>query len=332
MASLTAPVSLYRDPAIFERERETIFARSWQYMGLEADLHRAGDFISQTLADYPVFVVRDEGGALRGFHNVCPHRAGPLVGEARGRCDREIVCRYHSWRFGFDGRLHAATGFGPASGLNIADYGLFPVRVETWCGFVFVNLDANAAPLSETTRPLDARFGNRSRLSARIEDKHRIACNWKVFTENYLEGYHIGGVHQHLDAEVHAGAEHKVCIDGDVAYHEIDAAKGDPKALWAWVWPNLGLTLNRGVLCVAQIRPLGPDTTLIEHLYLHEPEEPGIDAALYASEKITEEDAWICERVQRNLDAGIYKRGPLSEANESSVAWFQARVQRALGV
>jgi len=327
---MTAPLALYRDPNVFEAERELIFARTWQFLGLESDLKRAGDYLAQSVAGYPVVVVRDEAGSLRAYHNVCRHRAGPLVGEARGRCPGEFVCRYHAWRYGFDGALKAATNFGSAE-VDLATYSLFPIRVETWRGFVFVNLDEKAAPLIDTMRPLDARFGKRDHLTARIEDNHAVASNWKVFVENYLEGYHNEGVHSGLEAQVHAGM-HNVRIDGDVVMQDVDSGEGDADAngLWAWVWPNLGFTLYRGVLVVIQMRPSSAEATQLHHIYLHEPEEPGIDAAHLTAEQITEEDAWICERVQENIDAGIYRRGPLSASHEPAVAWFQARISRLL--
>jgi choline monooxygenase len=322
----TAPVELYRDPAVFAAERAAIFAKTWQFLGLESDLVRPGEYLSGAIAGYPVFALRDEVGALRAYHNVCRHRAGPLVGEARGRCDREIVCRYHGWRYGFDGALKNAVNFDQGGGLDLGQLALFPVRVETWRGFVFVNLDLEAAPLIETMRPLDARFGKRADLSARVIDSHTVGCNWKVWAEISLEGYHLEGVHPGLDADVHAG-RHEVLIDGDVAMHDLTHAS-DAGDLWAWVWPNLGLTLNRGVLRIEHMRPLSPDSTLLWHLYLHEPEDPGVDAAHLTSERITDEHAWVCERVQENLDAGVYRTGPLSPSHEAAVAWFQERVAR----
>src|ERR1700722_5725668 len=147
MPSMTAPAHLYRDLEVFERQRTSVFAASWQFLGLEKDVVRIGDYLADILAGYPLVVGSDENRQLRGYHNVCRHRAGPLVPEAKGRCDREFVCQFHEWRYGFDGALKAATGFGSVEGFDLADYGLFPIRVETWRGFIFVNLDLDAQPL-----------------------------------------------------------------------------------------------------------------------------------------------------------------------------------------
>lgn len=324
----TAPIEVYGDPDVYARERERIFAKTWQLLGLEVELYRAGDYIADVLAGYPVVVVRDEKGVLRGYHNVCRHRAGPLVPDAKGRCDHEFVCQFHEWRYGFDGRLKKATDFGPVDGLNLQELSLFPLKVETWRGFVFVNLDVNSGPLAEQLRPLDEKLGHQPHRSARVRDRHPIACNWKVYVENYLDGYHREGVHPALASE--AGARRiDIHMQGNVALCAVPKGSGGAGGLWSWVWPNLGVNVYRGVLLLEHIRPDGPDKTLIDHIFLHEPEDPGVDAAISHSERITEEDSWICERVQQNLDAGIYRQGVLSPVHEDTVAWFQSRAAQA---
>jgi len=325
MPLTTAPVQLYRDPAVFERERTGVFAKTWQFLGLEADLVRIGDYLAEVIAGYPLVVVRDENRQLKGYHNVCRHRAGPLVADAKGRCDHEFVCQFHKWRYGFDGGLKEATGFGPAEGFESRDYGLFPIRVETWRGFVFVNLDPDAKPLIELLRPVEERFGSRSDRWAILRDRHPVACNWKVYVENYLEGVHLEGVHA-ATADHH----HDVFMEGEVALCGVPNVENNAESLWTWIWPNLGLTVYRGVLLLEHIRPDGPDRTQIDHIFLHAPEDPGVDAAILASERITEDHTWLCEQVQRNLDAGVYRQGVLSSAHEGAVAWFQERIT-ALG-
>jgi choline monooxygenase len=329
MPSMTAPVELYQDPAIFAREREAIFARTWQFFGLEADLVRVGDYLAEVLAGYPLVVVRDENRVLRGYHNVCRHRAGPLVDKAKGRCDRAFVCQLHDWRYGFDGHLEEATGFGPDEAFDPRDFGLFPIRVETWRNLIFVNLDAGAGPLIEQFRPLDERFADRTQRTARLRDSHPIACNWKVYVETYLDGFHLEGSHPHTGINA-APHRHDVHIVGEIALHGDVDPHHAAENLWAWIWPNLGVTIYRGVLLLEQMRPQGADRTQIDHIFLHAPEDSGVDAAILASERLAEENAQLCERVQQNLDAGVFRRGVLSPAHEGAVAWFQHRVAQAL--
>ncbi len=326
MSLTTAPVDLYTDPEVFAGERKAIFATSWLFLGLESDLTRPGDYLADTLADFPVVVVRDAAGQLRGFHNVCRHRAGPLVGDGKGRCDREFVCRYHAWRYGFDGALTATGDFPPPPTDPTSQYDLFPIRVETWRGFVFVNQDPSAQPLIDALRPLEQRFAAHRTPPARVQHSHAIACNWKVYVENLLDGYHLEGVHPVLAARA-GDQRHDITVEGGVAFCD---HHGDEQGFWAWIWPNLGIYLHHGVLLIERVRPESATRMRSEHIYLHQPEDPGVDVAMEAAERIFDEDAWVCERVQRNLAAGVFHEGVLSPGHDGAVAWFQARVAEAL--
>lgn len=325
----TLPVPFYRDPTVYAEERRRIFARTWQFLGLEADLTDAGDFISDTLAEFPVVAVRDEAGAVRAFHNVCRHRAGPLVDGAKGKCEAGFVCRYHGWRYTLDGRLRSAVAFGATEGFDPREYGLYPLKVETWRGLVFVNADADATPLRETTAPLDQLLGDRVFPSEPLRERHPIACNWKVYVENYLEGYHIDMVHPTLAGEVEAAA-YQVRMDDKIAIHEVPTRSGATAGIWAWMWPNLAFNVYHDGVMIERMLPEGHAATSIDYLYLRQPENPGFEAAVASSARLMAEDRWICERVQKNLDAGIYQAGVLSPRHEAAVGWFQSQVRKAL--
>jgi choline monooxygenase len=323
----TAPVARYLDPERYARERARIFAASWQLLGVEADLAEPGDYIADTIAGFPLMVVRNEQGALAGFHNVCRHRAGPLVTDAKGHCDHAFVCHYHAWTYDLQGTLTNATGFGPADGFSPSDFSLHPLQVATWRGLVFACADPAARPLAELIAPLE-RCRPWHHLVARARDRHPIACNWKVYVENYLDGYHLEGLHPGLAGE--SGAQrHDVRLQGDVALFEMPGRRSDEGTAWAWVWPNLGISLWRGVLTLERALPDGVGGTVVDHWFLHEPEDPRVDASIHAADRITDEDKAVCERVQENLAAGIYRQGVLSPTQEGAVAWFQDRVERA---
>src|SRR5687768_7458040 len=151
------PVDLYHGEAALRADRDAILRRSWQFLGLEADLAAPGDYLADVVGGAPVLAVRREDGALAAFHNVCRHRAGALVADGQGHCGKELTCRYHGWRYALDGRLKSATDFGAAPGFDARQYGLYPIRVETWRGLVFVNLEAAAEPLAALVAPLEAR-------------------------------------------------------------------------------------------------------------------------------------------------------------------------------
>lgn len=326
MSLETTALDLYRDPQVFERERRSIFAKTWQFFTLASDFVRAGDYVSDTLAGFSIVVVRDAQGLLHGFHNVCPHRAGPLVGEGKGRCDRELVCKVHDWRFSFDGKLNTAPGFEGVAGFDPSAQHLFPIQVGVWRGFVFVNLDLASAPLAELLKPLDARLPAPIERPARLQHAHPVDCNWKIYVENYLDG---SGVMEEAGPN-YVELARTLTIEGEVVLHQSDDGRR-AGAQWAWVWPNLAFSLYRGVLLIEHMKPRSAEVTEVKHIFLHEPEDVGVDAAVVASEEVTEDNAWICERIQQNLAAGVFTSSAGRAPYERAVGWFRDRVVRSLG-
>jgi len=331
----TAEAAGYRDPGQWARERTAIFARSWQFLGHVSQLPEPGSWIAETLAGYPMVVVRDEAGALKGFHNVCRHRAGPLTLGSSGRCDGALVCRYHGWRYAYDGRLRLARDFGPAADFDPRDFSLYPIQVETWRGLVFVCLDGARDPLADWIAPLEARLGGAdwSGLKVGLVRAHPLACNWKTYVENYLEGYHVPVLHPSLDAEIDS-ARYRVSLDGRVALHEAPLRKPDPVygGLWAWLWPNLGVNVygeDQGVM-IERIAPMGHQATRLDYVYLTPGGKPVGPETLEMSDAVLAEDLGIVEQVQANLDAGVYRTGRLSPRHEQAVAAFQEFVAEAL--
>ena len=108
----TPPASHYRDPAMFERERQEIFAKNWMLFSWSERLAQARRHGRRTVAGYSIFAIRDDDGKMRAFHNVCRHRGAQLLSDDAGHCGKLVVCPYHSWSYTRDGRLNKATDFG----------------------------------------------------------------------------------------------------------------------------------------------------------------------------------------------------------------------------
>ncbi|MBI1186613.1 MAG: Rieske 2Fe-2S domain-containing protein [Alphaproteobacteria bacterium] len=332
--TLTAPAAWYRDPALWPRERTHIFAPAWQFATHESALPEPGAYWADALAGYPVLIVRDEAGALRGFHNVCRHRAGPLVHAGVGRCDGALTCQYHGWRYALDGRLRHARDFGAADGFDPRDYGLFPIQVQSWRGLLFVAVADDAPPFADLIAPIERRIGARDWSDLRIaaQRTHPLRCNWKTYVENYLEGYHVPVLHPGLNADIRA-EEYQVHVEGRVALHEAPPRDGGVyDGVWAWLWPNIGLNIYRRGLMIERMAPIGHAKTRLDYLYLTPNGEPVPDETLALSDAVTAEDSWIVARVQENLDAGIYTHGRLSPKHEGGVAAFQRWVGEAFGL
>ncbi len=204
------PPRCYTDPDFYELEKERVFRRSWLAVGRVDQVAEPGDYFSLDLFGEPIIVCRDRGGDLRALSNVCTHRWMRLVGhppDARfpfkaDACGHRnsFQCPYHLWSFDLDGRLVGAPGMEEAEGFDKADHGLPRFAVETWGGFVFVNLDPEAAPLASQLRALDpfveAYELDRLRMIEGLE--YDCPWNWKLSVEAGNESYHHLGLHQDI--------------------------------------------------------------------------------------------------------------------------------------
>lgn len=324
----TLPARLYGDPQAYARERQAIFGQAWLFLGHEAEATEPGDWIAADIAGHRLFAVRGRDDVLRAFHNVCRHRAGPLVQGERGSCGAELTCAYHGWRYALDGRLRSAVGFGPAAGFDPRDFGLFGLRLETWRGLVFVSMASEDPSLADHVAPLEALMAERGLTipGPALRRSHELDCDWKVYVENYLESYHIPAVHPALTQEL--GADYRVRVEGDLVVQESAAAGTGPQAgLWGWLWPNLALNVYRDGAMIERMVPDGPGRTRLDYLFLRDDGADALADAIEASDRLTAEDASICEAVQRNLSAGAYDTGVLSPTHEAGVAWFQSRIE-----
>ena len=147
-AAVTLPGHLYYNPKTYELEQEAIFARTWQYVAHVSRLQSPGDYVVKDIGQQSVFVVRTADGELKGFHNVCQHRAHPLL-NGQGQLSGRITCPYHAWAYGLDGVLQFARGSENVAGFKCSEIRLQPVRIDTLCGFVFVNMDNDALSIAE---------------------------------------------------------------------------------------------------------------------------------------------------------------------------------------
>jgi choline monooxygenase len=331
----TLPADWYRSDAQWERERRAIFGREWLMVGREAAVAEPGSYLTDMVAGWPIFVIKDREGQLRGFHNVCRHRAGPILWDGEGQCD-VLRCRYHGWVYDTDGNLRRTPEFGDATGFDKAEFGLFPIQAAVWRGLVFVNLDLEAPPLDRAMSALSAETAPWPMESYVFHSRaeHEIACNWKTYVDNYAEGYHVKDIHPGLDREIDA-KQYQVILKDRHAVHQAPQRQGaNYSGLWVWRFPNLALNIYGTGMNIERMVPMGPNRTkLIYNFFFQDVSaaaEPSIQAAIAVSTEVTREDVQICEAVQRNLDSGLYETGRLSPRHENGVWYFQNLVREAL--
>jgi choline monooxygenase len=325
----------YHEQAAFALERQTIFGRSWLLIGHVRELQRPGDYLAEAIAGGPLFVIRDKQGALKSFHNVCRHRAGPLVEEGRGHV-AALRCRYHGWLYDTDGRLVRRPDF--TDGTDTFDgtaLALKPVAVAEWRGFVFVNLDRSAEPLLEGLGDLATTTQDMpiERYRFHRRQTYDLDFNWKTYVDNYLEGYHIPLMHKGLARDLDM-ASYRVENGARVSIHRSGTrGAGAYQGLFLWRWPNNTVGVYGGGFNICRILPLAPRQTRLTFDFYFDPEagldEAAREAASAATCAVVEEDFPMCEIVQRNLEAGIYEAGPLSPKHEQGVAYFHGLVRTA---
>ena len=200
----TLPAWCYTSEAFHRRERERIFLHAWQFAGRADELASPGDYRCIETAGGSVVVLRDQEGILRAFANTCRHRGARLL-EGEGARER-IVCPYHGWTYALNGALRAAPQMQRTRNFERGRYGLAPLRVEAWQGFVFVSFDPDIAPLSDYYGDLFERYAS-YRFDEMVLTRRRrydLACNWKLLIENAHEAYHTGVVHSATLGEQHA--------------------------------------------------------------------------------------------------------------------------------
>jgi choline monooxygenase len=342
----------YTDPAVLDIEKEKIFRRTWQLVGTLDQACGEVNGVKRTVADpesffttdvcgEPVVVVRDKQSTLRAFSNVCRHRAGPIA--LGSGCKNVLRCAYHGWTYTLDGRLIGTPDVEGVEFFDRSTMGMVPLRLETWQQLIFVNFDTQAEPLSAYLGdiPEQARGFQFEGLQFAERRDYVIDCNWKIYVDNYLEGYHIPIAHPGLMREI----DYSQYRTDTFRYHSqqfapIRAMKpeeagerfyapgsGSQEALYFWIFPNLMLNLYPDNVSTNLIVPLSHDKTLtIFEWFFHdaksEKAQERVKKAVAFSDEVQQEDIGLCESVQRGLRSATYDRGRYSVKRENGVHHF----------
>jgi choline monooxygenase len=335
----TLPSSYYLDEAVLEWERRAIFWKTWQVVGYREQVANPGDYLTFDLVGEPLLVVRETSGKLRGFYNVCRHRAGP---PAEGCGNRKVFrCGYHGWTYSLDGRLLNAPEMEGVCDFRHEDFSLRPVQVAEWGGLVFVNLDEAAEPLAkwlgELPRQTEKFDLDRLRFFRRKD--YVMDCDWKVYVDNYMEGYHLPSVHPSLNRELDYAA-YEVSLFANYSLQtspirgpqnenttdrRYKQREGDMAAEYYWIYPNWMLNCYPDNMSLNIVLPVGHQKCVAMFLWFFEPEKLNSEVpetTFKFSDEIQMEDGHICEVVQRNLRSQSYDRGRYSVKQEKSLHHF----------
>ncbi|MGI9318774.1 MAG: aromatic ring-hydroxylating oxygenase subunit alpha [bacterium] len=346
------PAKYFNDPDIFDRIRENIFFRTWQFACHQSQLTKPGDFLSFSLFDQDILVVRDRDGKLRAMFNVCQHRGHRLV-EGSGN-KRLLVCPYHAWSYDLDGALKAAPNSGSVAGFNAANICIPQIRLEVFLGFVFINLNPECEPMGQCYP------GVKEEISALCPDiteqkfafEHSVdeGCNWLIAVENYNECYHCKVAHPDFAKGVIDPASYGVLPfgEGQVLNHSSMPSQSDE----AWydvsgsdyasyfLWPSTSIQIYPvGMVNSYYWRPLHVADVRVHRGWFSA--DGNVDEVLQKvidldRETTFAEDLVLVKNVQRGIQSKGYRPGPLvvdpsgGIDNELSVSTLHQWVREAV--
>lgn len=350
------PGWVYHDPEFLAAEMARVFRPSWQLVCHLADLPEAGDWMALDLPGLPMIVVRGDDGQVRGFANICRHRGSKVVDGAQGNA-RRLLCPYHAWAYGLDGRLLAVPDRGDYPALDIATHGLTPLEVEVWRGFVFVRAQDDGGPtVAQMMAPHEAEVGpyrfEELRPIGRVTIRPRVV-NWKNIGDNYSDALHIPVAHPGLtrllgrsyrlestpwvDRMVGEIVERPSSNWSERHYQRLLPERADlpPEARRRWLylklWPNAAFEIYPDQVDFMQWLPTGPSTAVIREIAYALPDESrGMRAARWLNWRINRqvnaEDTVLIGRVQQGMESGLYQPGPLG-ASETALRAFAGRMR-----
>ncbi|MBL8046513.1 MAG: aromatic ring-hydroxylating dioxygenase subunit alpha [Anaerolineales bacterium] len=365
--ALTIIPDAYRSAEFYALEQERVFANSWVAVGCTSQIEKSGEVLVANVAGQSILVTRDKTGNLRAFYNICRHRGVRLVPES-GNVGRMFRCPYHAWAYGLDGAClgtplfegsdippeqQAMFDMSDVPEFSKADYGLLPVRTETWGCFVFVNLDAEAAPLSESLGDLPSRFASYDLHEWTVQrgKPYSIHANWKLIAENFMEYYHLPWVHPEL-VKVSRMEDH-YRWQGPGLYTGMTTSPVSPdteeggwmslppiqrlsnsdavSGRFIMLFPNLTISVLPNHVFAMLLTPTAPGHTLEQTYLLSHPESlvpsdsaKGLDKLMKFWDLVNLQDVDVVERVQNGLEtATAYTGGRMCYKFEEPLHRFQ---------
>ncbi|MFY0309058.1 aromatic ring-hydroxylating dioxygenase subunit alpha [Leisingera sp. D0M16] len=323
----------YTDPAIYKAELKGLLARTWQFAGHASQIPNIGDYFAFEIAGQNLFAIRGRDEVIRTFYNVCQHRAHEMV-TGTGNT-RVVVCPYHAWTYELTGHLRAGPNIKSVPGFDREKICLTEVRTEDFNGFIFVNLDDNAATMDEWFP------GVREEIREFVPHIDNLAplewvevpenCNWKVSVENYSECYHCPMNHptfaegvvkpETYDIQPDPGGSYVLrhtteCQSLEAMTYPIDLSVPHAGDYQSWfLWPMFSFQCYPGnVLNTYHWRATGVDScTVWRGWYTEGGAESDVIRGLAVQDRQTtvEEDIRLVESVQRGLQSRGYRPGPL---------------------
>lgn len=337
----TIPSDWYHRPEIYAFEQEQLFPNYWQYVCHIDQISEAGDSYSGEVAGNPIIIFRNTENEIKAFYNVCKHRGGPLA--IKKGTKTVLQCQYHGWTYLDDGSLRGVPDWNLVELFDKKDFGLEPFEISIWQGLIFARVQKSDPTLAELLGGIENRIAplNLSALQFHTEQTYDINCNWKVYVDNYLEGYHIPIVHPELanlldyksyvtKTEKWHSLQHSPFKNGDNLY-----SQNGGEAFYYFVFPNMMLNILPGRLQMNLVVPVSPTRCKVVFSYIYNDIQAKTSSGVLKediaySDEIQKEDIEICEAVQRGIQSKVYNQGRFSVKRELGVYHFQSLLKQEI--
>ena len=338
----TLPASFYRDPAVFERVREKVFARSWQLVDGAERVSGGGSLLPfaflEGCVDEPLLLARDGAGALHGLSNVCTHRGNLLC--TKPEVAQSLRCRYHGRRFALDGRFLSMPEFEGVRDFPSPADDLRRVQLGRLGPLVFAATDP-AFPFEDLIAPVRERMSflplDRMTLDPAGSRVYEVAANWALYCDNYLEGFHVPFVHPDLAKTIDYGSYRTELFAWSSVQIAESASPGDAfaassvAAYYFFLFPNVLLNFYPWGLSLNVVVPAAVDRTrIVYRSWVVDPSRRGSGAGS-ALDRVELEDEEVVEQVQRGVRSRLYERGRYSPSREAGVHHFHRLLTRLVG-
>ncbi len=340
--------SAYFDADWFAREQERLFARSWHLAAASYELAEPGDFVTIDAGFDPLVVIRGLDGALRAFHDFCPHRGIKLL-EDSGNTRTGIVCPYHSWNFALDGTLRNVPQPEEFDSTALEGCALISASVGEWGGMVFVNAQGGA-DFASWLQGFPDHIGSYrpERLSEVVRVQFDARCNWKLFVENHVDVYHLWYLHaRSLSAYDHQRFEWEAIGPHWVSYEPAKAgverrrphvgstpiAGLEPRdriGIGAhMLFPNTLFATESEFFMSYVAKPLAADRSVIDVRIRAEP-SADTEMLVAAAKEFMLEDVTACEGIQATIRSSRFRVGPLAQNHERPITLFHQQLLTAI--
>ncbi|KAH7028773.1 Rieske [2Fe-2S] iron-sulfur domain-containing protein [Microdochium trichocladiopsis] len=337
------PASWYTSQEMYELERRAIFSRRWLMMTHASRLKGPGDWLRYNVAGYDLVIIRDREGNINAFHNVCRHRAYPVVEKEGQGTAMILACRYHGWSYGLNGKLAKATGFKDIDNFDKENNGLLRIHTKTdRNGLIWINMDAQElpeVPWDEHFQDVDvqARYDPLNFDDYELDHTYELDgdYNWKILADNFNECYHCPTTHADIPTFLNLDSFDSQLKDGHIQHECVYTKEQLDRGLnvsSTYYFPNASMSVSPHFMMIQKFLPAGPKRSAMHYeIYRNKhstDEDFKVISEMYA--RVMAEDKVLCANAQKNINTGVYVSGQLHPKFEKAPLFFQSTARQVV--